>query len=80
MKILTYEEIEKELYIINSDFITAKNENNFTLDVSDALINRCFKLASQLDKHSKFKQIFKRMRIRRSLDSLTIIIYSTPTK
>lgn len=80
MKILTYEEIEKELYIINSDFITAKNENNFTLDVSDALINRCFNPASQLDKHSKFKQIFKRMRIRRSLDSLTIIIYSTPTK
>lgn len=80
MKILTYEEIEKELYMINSDFITAKNENNFTLDVSDALINRCFNLASQLDKHSKFKQIFKRMRIRRSLDSLTIIIYSTTTK
>lgn len=80
MKILTYEEIEKEIELINLDFKLSQRYNQFTIFAADELLDRCFALVEHFDKQSKFKRIFKRMATRRLLEDLTIIIYQTPTK
>lgn len=80
MKILTYEEIEKEIEDINLDFKLAVNKNQFTIFVADELLDRCFGLVEHFDNQSKFKRVFKRMSTRRKLNDLAIIIRNTQTK
>lgn len=80
MKILTYEEIEKEIELINLDFKLSQRYNQFTIFAADELLDRCFGLVKHFDNQSKFKRVFKRMSTRRKLNDLAIIIHNTPTQ
>ncbi|MBF0793283.1 hypothetical protein [Mammaliicoccus lentus] len=80
MKILTYEEIEKEIEDINLDFRLSLHNNEFTIFTADKLLERCFSLVKHFDNQSKFKRVFKRMLLRRRLNELAIEIYDTQTK
>lgn len=80
MKVLTYEQIEKEIEDINLDFRLSLHNNEFTIFAADKLLDRCFGLVKHFDNQSKFKQVFKRMSTRRKLNDLAIIIHNTQTK
>ncbi|QYG30117.1 hypothetical protein K0O13_08385 [Mammaliicoccus sciuri] len=77
MEILTYEQIEKEIEIINLDFRLALNLKQFNIEASGELLDRLFALVKHFKDQSKFKRIFKRMSVKRKLDNLAIEIFTT---
>lgn len=80
MKILTYEQIEKEIEIINLDFRLSLEHKQFDIEVSGELLNRLFALVKHFKDQSKFKRIFTRMSVKRKLDNLAIEIFKTPVQ
>lgn len=80
MKVLAYEEIEKEIEMINLDFRLALHNDEFTLFVADALLDRCYALVKHFNEQSKFKRLYKRMSARRKLNNLAIELHETQTK
>lgn len=80
MKVFTYEEIEKEIEMINLDFRLALHNDEFTIFGADALLDRCYALVKHFNEQSKFKRVFKRLSTRKKLDNLAIEIYATPTQ
>lgn len=80
MKILTYEQIEKEIEIINLDFRLSLEHKEFDIEASGELLNRLFALVKHFKEQSKFKRVFKRMSVKRKLDDLAIEIFKTPVQ
>ena len=80
MEILTYEQIEKEIEIINLDFRLSLEQKEFDIEASGELLNRLFTLVKHFKKQSKFKRVFKRMSVKRKLDGLAIEIFKTPVQ
>ncbi len=80
MEILTYEQIEKEIEIINLDFRLSLEHKEFDIETSSELLNRLFALVKHFKEQSKFKRVFKRMSVKRKLDDLAIEIFKTPVQ
>lgn len=80
MNTLTYEEIEKEIEIINLWFRYLLKQNKFDIEASGKLLDRLFALVKHFKEQSKFKRVFKRMSVKRKLDNLAIEIFKTPVQ
>lgn len=80
MDILTYEEIEKEIEIINLWFRYLLKQNKFDIEASGELLDRLFSLVKHFKEQNKFKRVFKRMSVKRKLDNLAIEIFKTPVQ
>ncbi|WP_323706004.1 hypothetical protein P3U41_06305 [Mammaliicoccus sciuri] len=80
MNILTYEQIEKEIELINLDFKLSLKYKQFDIEASGELLDRLFALAKHFKEQSKFKRIFKRMSVKRKLDNLAVEIFKTPVQ
>ncbi|QSN68540.1 hypothetical protein JTZ62_05120 [Mammaliicoccus sciuri] len=80
MELYTYEEIEKEIEVINLDFKLSLKLKQFDIEASGELLNRLFALAKHFKEQSKFKRVFKRMSVKRKLDNLAIEIFKTPVQ
>ncbi|MEB6232479.1 hypothetical protein [Mammaliicoccus sciuri] len=80
MKVFTYEQIEKEIELINLDFKLSIKYKQFDIEASGELLDRLFALVKHFKEQSKFKRVFKRMSVKRKLDNLAIEIFKTPVQ
>lgn len=80
MNIHTYEQIEKEIELINLDFKLSLKHKRFDIEASGELLDRLFALVKHFKEQSKFKRVFKRMSVKRKLDNLAIEIFKTPVQ
>lgn len=80
MNTLTYEQIEKEIEVINLDFRLSLKLKQFDIEASGELLDRLFSLVKHFKEQNKFKRVFKRMSVKRKLDNLAIEIFKTPVQ
>lgn len=80
MNTLTYEQIEKEIELINLDFKLSLKYKQFDIEASSELLDRLFSLVKHFKEQNKFKRVFKRMSVKRKLDNLAIEIFKTPVQ